>query len=51
MQCANEYFMRCKNKQFEMYDRQLLNGLFLYFIGSPLKPLRFTQRLMDRWCW
>lgn len=38
MHCANSYLTRAEGKQFEVYDSELLNGLLLYFIGSPDSP-------------
>ena len=45
MQCANSYLARCEDKQFEVYNRELLNGLFLYFIGSPDSPYNLRKGL------
>lgn len=45
VKCANEYLMRCEGKPFEVYDRTLLNGLFLYFTGSPNSPYDLRKGL------
>lgn len=45
MQCANEYLTRCEGKPFEVYNRALLNGLFLYFTGSPDSPYDLRKGL------
>lgn len=45
MRCANEYLTRCEGKRFEVYDRELLNGLFLYFVGSPDSPYDLRKGL------
>lgn len=34
MRVANEYMNKSEGKEFEIADKQLLNNLFLYFIGS-----------------
>ncbi len=45
MQYANSYLARCEGKRFEVYDRELLNGLFLYFIGSSESPYDLRKGL------
>lgn len=38
VRCANDYLLKCEGKPFEIYDKELIEGLFLYFIGSSDSP-------------
>ena len=45
MKCANDYLARCEGIRFELYDRKLVNDLFLYFIGSADSPYDLRKGL------
>ena len=45
MQCANEHLVQAENKRFEVYDKEQLNGLFLYFIESEESPYSLHKGL------
>jgi DNA replication protein DnaC len=45
MRVANEYMLRSEGKTFEVTDKELINGLFLYFLGDLNSPYDIRKGL------